>query len=148
VTVAEGEGEAVEEEPQKKKGKLKLILMVVVFLVIGYFAASMTILKPKPLTPAQQKAADEKTTYKLEAMCAAANGIPQPKPPMIAGEPKPDPKVSTTTVAAPSIEGAGVLTVDSVTVNLADPGHFLKVGLGFQLAPGIVLQTAKDENLG
>ena len=40
-----------------------------------------------------------------------------------------------------------MLTVDSVTVNLAD-GHFLKVGLGFQLAIGQVAETAKTDNMG
>jgi flagellar basal body-associated protein FliL len=144
--VAEGEGEAVAEEPAKKKGKLKLILMVVGLLVIGYVAASMTILKPKPLTADQQKAKDQKATYQLETLCAAANGLPQPKAPAIKGEPKPDPKVSTTTMPAPSVEGP-VLTVDSVTVNLADDA-FLKVGLGFQLAMSQVLEKAKDENMG
>ena len=151
------EGEALDEEGGKKKGgKVKLILMVVLILVIGYVAASMTILKPKPLTAAQQQAKDDAVTYKLEQMCAAANGLEPPKPPddvktdssstsAKSGDSK-DALTTPTTVAQPSMEGA-VLTVDSVTVNLAD-NHFLKLGLGFKLPMGVLPDTAKTDNLG
>ena len=48
--------------------------MVVVLLVIGYLAASMTVLKAPPLTAAQKKAKEENATYTLESLCSAANG--------------------------------------------------------------------------
>lgn len=141
--MAEGEAPEAEEEP--KKSKKKLIIMIVLIVVIGYFVATMTVLKPPPPTPAQVKAAAEAATEKLDTMCALANGLQPPKPAADTAA-KPDPKTPPTTAAPPSLEG-GVLVADSVTVNLADT-HFLKLGLGFKLPMGVVVDTVKAENLG
>jgi flagellar FliL protein len=145
VTVAEGEAAPV-EEPTKKKGMKGMIIKIIPLLLIALVVAKMTVLKPPPLTEAQKEAKEAKATYVLESLCAAANGLQPPKAPKIVSEVAPDPKAPTTTVPPPSTEGP-VLTVDSVTVNLAD-GHFLKVGLGFQLAMGQVAETAKADNMG
>ena len=130
-------------------------MMIVLIVVIGYVVASQTVLKAPPLTAAEQKAKEEEATFKLEAMCASANGLQPPKAPETdakSGEASADEsdskdtKTTTTTIVPPSLEGA-VLTIDSVTVNLAD-NHFLKLGLGFKLPMGVVAETAKDENVG
>jgi flagellar basal body-associated protein FliL len=144
VTVAEGE--AVEEE-EKKGGKKKLIIMIVVILLVGLAAAKMTILKPPPLTDAQAKAKSAQTQYKLEVTCASANGVTPPDPP--AGVTKiPLPVVPKTPKAA------AVLSLDSITINTADPpdaqgqSHFLKVGLSLLFPAGTDITTIKDNNPG
>ena len=132
----EGEG----EEGGKKKSKKKLIIMIVVMLVIGYEAASMTVLKAPPLTPAQKKAKEEKVKYDLAVKCAFANDVPPPAPPPTTvpkgGKPS---KPAPTTVPEPSAEALPVLSLDSITVNLADGQHLLKFGLGLQFPAGTVI---------
>ncbi len=134
----------VAEEEEKKGGKKKLIIMIVVIVLVGLVAAKMTVLKPPPLTDAQQKAAAAKTQYALEVKCASANGVAPPAPPQgVAKIPAP--------VVPPIPKGANVLTLDSVTINLADPGttsHFLKVGLSLLFPAGTDITTIKDDNPG
>ena len=145
VTMAEGEGEAEAPAEEKKGSKKKLILMIVGLLVVGYVVASMTVLKAPPLTPAQKaaKAAAAKTA--LEAKCALANGLTPPAPKADKAD-----KTTTTTVAPEPPAGGPVLTIDSITINLADPGHnhFLKLGLGIQLPEGTAIDTVKIDNPG
>ncbi len=137
--MAEAEA-ATAEDGGKKGGKKKLIIMVVVFLLIGLMAAKMTVLKPPPLTKAQQEAKEKATQYALDVKCAVASGMKVPKPP------EGVPATAATPDTTPPKLGP-VLAVDSVTVNLAD-GHFLKFGLGIQFAPGVVIDTVKPENPG
>ncbi len=135
------EGEIVEEE-EKKGGKKKLIIMIVVIVLVGLVVAKMTVLKPPPLTDAQQKQAATKKQYALEVKCAAENNVtPPPPPPGVAKIPLP--------AVAPVPKGTNVLSLDSVTINLADPGtHFLKVGLSLLFPAGTDITTVKDNNPG
>jgi flagellar basal body-associated protein FliL len=134
----EGEGEG--EEGGKKKSKKKLIIMIVVMLIIGYEAASMTVLKPPPLTAAQKKAKEEKVKYDLEVKCAFANDVDPPAPPpTTVPKGKKAEKPAPTTVPEPANEALPVLSLDSVTVNLADGQHLLKLGLGLQFPAGTVI---------
>jgi flagellar basal body-associated protein FliL len=141
----EGEG----EEGGKKKSKKKLILMIVVMLVIGYVVASMTVLKPPPVTPAQKAAKDAKVKYDLAVKCAYSNDLTPPAPPptTVPKGQKPS-KPAPTTVPAPSAVALPVLSLDSITVNLAD-GHLLKFGLGLQFPAGTVIDdTFKGDSPG
>jgi flagellar basal body-associated protein FliL len=143
----EGEGEG--EEGGKKKSKKKLIIMIVVMLIIGYEAASMTVLKPPPLTPAQKKAKEEKVQYDLEVKCAFANDVTPPTPPpTTVPKGKKAEKPAPTTVPEPPTVALPVLSLVSVTVNLAD-SHLLKFGLGLQFPAGTVIDDVfKGENPG
>jgi len=137
MTVAEGEAEAEEGE---KKSKKKLIFMGVGLLVVGLLVAKMTILKPPPLTDAQAKLKAATTQYKLEVKCAEANGVAAPAPPN--GVPK-----TPTPPVPPTPKASAVLSLDSITINLAD-GHFLKLGLSLGFPAGTAIATIKDTNPG
>jgi flagellar basal body-associated protein FliL len=153
--VAEEEAENVEgeeggEEGGKKKSKKKLIVMVVLMLAIGYEAASMTILKPPPLTAAQKKAKADKAKFELETKCAIANSMKPPEPPPATDKngKKSAKKTETTEPPEPEV-GLPVLVLDSVTINLNGEGnHYLKLGLGLQMPKGTVLEEVKLENPG
>lgn len=142
----EGEGEAAAPE-EKKGGKKKLIMMIVLILVIGGVAAKMTVLAPPPLTPAQKAAKADAAKKALEAKCAIANGL---KPPADKSAKASDSKATTTTVAPPAPTAGAILQLDSVTINLADPGnsHFLKLGLALQMPAGTAIDTVKLDNPG
>jgi flagellar basal body-associated protein FliL len=152
--VADEEGETVEseegEEGGKKKSKKKLIIMVVLMLGIGYFAASMTILKAPPLTAAQKKAKADKAEFELETKCAIANNmkLPEPLPSTDKKSKKASKKTEMTEPPEPEV-GLPVLVLDSVTINLGGEGnHYLKLGLGLQMPKGTVLEEVKLENPG
>lgn len=139
--MAESETEEAEE---KKGGKKKLIIMIVVIVLVGLLAAKMTVLKPPPLTDAQKKQKAAETQYTLDVKSASANGVTAPDPPKGVNKiPSP--------VVPPTPKGSNVLSLDSVTINLADPGptpHFLKLGLSLLFPAGTDITTVKDNNPG
>ena len=108
----------------------------------------MFVLKDPAQTPAQVAAAAKAAEEALYNSCAAINDMPTLGE-MIKGEGEGEGATKTSaapTTAAPAAEGP-VLTLDqSVTVNLED-GHYLKVGLAFQLKVGLVAEEAKKEGL-
>src|SRR6478736_4904748 len=108
--MAKNEADAAESsetaEPEKKSKK-KLILSVVVVLVLGLVAAKMTIMKPKPLTAAEQEAKKKEEEVALHDKCAAANGLT-----LIDTKAEPPASTVENKVLAPN--------ESSVTVNLSD----------------------------
>ena len=129
---AETETETTDEPEKKSKKKLISIIAVV---LIALVAAKMTVLKPKPLSPAEIAAQAKAVQVTLHDTCAAANGLK-----LI------DPKVTPTTLAA---DASKVLEPndESVTIDLAD-GAYLKVGIALELAPGLDPTVAKTDGLG
>ncbi len=130
---------AEEEEGAKKKKPIKPLIIVLVLAGVG---VKMFVLKDPPATPATIAAAAKAAEEKLYNTCADANGLPPLADPLSASTP-------TTTAPTPTTAGpeGPVLTLDqSVTVNLED-GHYLKVGLAFQLPVGKDPKAAKDEGL-
>ncbi|HEY3832703.1 MAG TPA: flagellar basal body-associated FliL family protein [Acidimicrobiia bacterium] len=122
------------DEPEKKSKK-KLISIIAVVL-IALVAAKMTVLKPKPLTPAEVAAQAKAVQVTLHDTCAAANGL----------------KLIDSKVAPPTTEALDTSKVlapndDSVTIDLAD-GAYLKVGIALELAAGIDPTVAKTDGLG
>src|SRR4051812_251938 len=63
------------DDDAPEKGKKKLLIKIVPVLLIALVAAKMFILKPKPLTAAQQAAKQKAAEVTLHDTCAAANGM-------------------------------------------------------------------------
>lgn len=131
-------------EEAKKKKPIKPLLIVLVLAGVG---VKMFVLKDPVTTPAQLEAAAKAAEEKLYNSCAEDNNLPTLGE-MIDNKASAqgETKQTTAPTSAPAAEGP-VLTLDqSVTVNLKD-GHYLKVGLGFQLKFGLVAEEAKKEGL-
>lgn len=132
-------------EEGKKKKPIKPLLLVLVLAGVG---VKMFVLKDPAATPAQLEAAAKAAEEKLYNSCAEENDLPTLGE-MIDSKTSGEGTSKTTAptpTSAPAVEGS-VLTLDqSVTVNLED-GHYLKVGLAFQLKVGLVAETVKKEGL-
>ncbi len=112
-------------------------------MLIALVVAKMTVLKPPPLTAAQKKQKAAETQYTLDTKCARANGVTAPDPPKGVNKiPSP--------VVPPTPKGSTVLSLDSITMNLATrpTPHFLKLGLSLLFPAGPDITTVKDNNPG
>ena len=148
--MAEGEA-APEAEAPKKKGMKGMIIKIVPLLLVALVVAKMTVLKPPPLTSEQKKTKAAVAERTLEIKCSLANSQTPPLPlDPKTGHPMPTDKQNTPPTTAEPVSDAGpILTMDSVTVNLAGDGsHFLKMGVGFQMPPKTVIDTVKTDNPG
>ncbi len=142
------EGESVEEAEGKKKGGIKgwIIKLVPLLLIVG-LVLKMTVLKPPPPTAAQLKAQKAVAERTLEIKCSLANNRTPPAPLGPDGNAPKDTKTATTVATTPATAEGPILSVDSVTTNLAD-GKFIKFGIGLQLPAGTVVDTVKTDNPG
>jgi flagellar basal body-associated protein FliL len=147
--------EAEEGEEGAKKGGKKKLIGGVVLLVVGLYAGK-TFFAPGPSPAAIAAAAVAKETA-LTELCARQNGVQVEVKPETTATTKPAVKAGTPTTVAvtptttkvidPLTERGPVLSMDPITVNLAD-GHYLKIGLALQLKLGGDAVLAKTDGLG